>query len=430
MSRVYRASTVVTTEFGQRAPGRRRPRRFRLLLSAAVAVLLLGATLLVAAPLLNPLPLPTVAPMLPTSMTIPGDPPALPWPRSGQAAVSVDGLGALGTSGGAAAVPIASVTKVMTAYVVLTDHPLDVGEQGPKLTVSARQAAAYPQEQARGESLVRVTAGAVFTERQALQAVLLPSANNMARILAAWDAGSIDAFVRKMNAAAAQLGMSKTHYTDPSGLDPGTVSTAVDQVILARTAMTLPAFAEIVAQREATLPVAGKVKNYNTLVGRDGIVGVKTGSTDEAGGCLVWAAVVQVGSVELTIVGAVLGQPGAHTPEQLAAVFRASRSLVRAATAALGVHTIVQAGQAVAAVHGPIDTGTTISAEGQLDVIGWPGLVVQLKADIPPVPARLAAGAQQGRLTAVAGDRPPVETALRSGALAPPSTWSRLKARR
>ncbi|MFC4019255.1 D-alanyl-D-alanine carboxypeptidase family protein [Micromonospora sp. GCM10011542] len=395
-----------------------------------VAVLLLGAVLLVVAPLRHPLPLPTVAPVLPASMTIPGEPPALPWPRSGQAAVTVDGLGTLGTSGGTAAVPIASVTKVMTAYVVLTDHPLKVGEQGPTLTVSARQAAAYPQEQARGESLVRVTAGAVFTERQALQAVLLPSANNMARILAAWDAGSVDAFVAKMNATAAALGMSKTRYTDPSGLDPDTVSTAVDQVILARKAMALPAFAEIVAQREATLPVAGTVKNYNTLVGKDGVVGVKTGSTDEAGGCLVWAAVVRVGSVRLTIVGAVLGQPGAHTPEQLTAVFKASRSLVRAATAALDVQTVVRAGQAVAAVRGPIGTGTTISADGQLDVIGWPGMVVRLTADIPPVPARLAAGAEHGRLTAVAGDRPPVETALRSGALAPPSTWSRLKAHR
>jgi D-alanyl-D-alanine carboxypeptidase (penicillin-binding protein 5/6) len=423
---------VVTTDLGRQARSRhRRPRRFRPLLSGALALVLVGVTLLATAPLWRRLPLPTVELTLPTSVSIPGVLPTLPWPKSGQAAVSVDGLGALGTAGGTTAVPIASVAKVMTAYVILTDHPLDVGEQGPKLTVSASQAAAYPQERARGESLVPVTAGAVFTERQALQAVLLPSANNLARILAAWDAGSVAAFVAKMNATAAELGMSNTHYTDPAGLDPRSVSTAVDQVILAGKAMALPAFAEIVAQRKATLPVAGTVTNYNTLIGKDGVVGVKTGSTDEAGGCLVWAAVVKVGQMKLTIVGAVLGQPGANTPAQLAAVFQATRPLVRAATAALAVHTIVQAGQPVATVHGPIGTGTTINAVGQLDVIGWPGMAVRLSADIPQAPARLAAGAEHGRLTAVAGDGPQVDTALRSGAqLEPPSTWSRLKSYR
>jgi serine-type D-Ala-D-Ala carboxypeptidase (penicillin-binding protein 5/6) len=422
---------VVTTEYGQRTPDRRRPHRFRLLLSGAVALVLLGVTLLVTAPLWHSLPPPTVELTVPTSTTIPGAVPALPWPSSGQAAVSVQGLGALGTSGRTTAVPIASVTKVMTAYVVLTDHPLDAGEQGPTLTVSAQQAAAYPQEQARGESVVPVTAGAVFTQRQALQAVLLPSANNMSRILAAWDAGSADAFVAKMNATAAALGMSNTHYTDPSGLDPRSVSTAVDQVILARKAMALPAFAEIVAQPKATLPVAGTVTNYNTLVGQDGIVGVKTGSTDEAGGCLVWAAVVEVGSSKLTIVGAVLGQPGADTPAQLASVFTATRPLVRAAAAALAVHTVVQAGQPVATVRGPLGASTTMNVDGKLDVIGWSGMPIRLTADVPQVPARLPAGTEHGRLLAVASEGRQADTTLRSGAqLDPPSTWSRLKSRR
>ncbi|WP_446214759.1 D-alanyl-D-alanine carboxypeptidase family protein [Micromonospora sp. IBHARD004] len=419
-----------TVEFSRIPPAppvRRGRRRLPRVLSGLLALLLLGGALYAVTPLRHPLHNPTIELTLPASMTIPGTAPRLPWPRSGQAMISIDGLGTLGTSGGSKPLPIASVTKVMTAYVILTEHPLAVGEQGPELTVSAEQAAAYPAEKARGESLVEVRAGEVITERQALQAVLLPSANNMARILAAWDSGSVAAFVEKMNATADRLGMSGTHYTDPSGLDPDTVSTARDQVVLASKAMALPAFAEIVKQKRATLPVAGTVKNYNELVGRNGVVGIKTGSTDEAGGCLVFAAVVTVGGRKLTIVGAVLGQPGADTPVQLDRVFAVTRSLLRSTAAALAVHTLVEAGEQVATVRGPLGTGTTINAAEKVDVVGWPGLQVRIDARIPAVPSRIAAGAEHGKLTVTAGGKP-VGTALRTGTgMEPPSTWERIR---
>lgn len=406
----------------------RRGRRLPWVLAGLLTLLLLGGTLYAVAPLRHPLPAPTVELTLPGSMTIPGKAPRLPWPRTGQALVSVEGLGTLGTSGGSKPLPIGSVAKVMTAYVILTEHPLAVGEQGPELTISAEQAAAYPAELARGESLVKVQPGEVITERQALQALLLPSANNMARILAAWDSGSVAAFVEKMNATADKLGMSHTHYTDPSGLDPGTVSTARDQVILARKAMALPAFAEIVEQEEATLPVAGTVQNYNELVGRDGVVGIKTGSTDEAGGCLVFAAVVDVGGRTLMIIGAVLGQPGANTPIQLDRVFAVTRSLLRATAAALDVHTLVEAGEQVATVRGPLGTETTLTTAEKVEVVGWPGLTVRLDAQIPTVPPRIDADTEHGRLTVSAGDREPVGVPLRIGTgLEPPSTWERIR---
>ncbi|HEX5994880.1 MAG TPA: hypothetical protein VFY84_07030 [Jiangellales bacterium] len=426
---MYGPTEMQTVEFSRIPPVppvRRSRRRLPWLLGGLLALLLLCGSLYAVAPLRHPMPTPTVELTLPASMTIPGTAPRLPWPRSGQAMISVDGLGTLGTSGGSKSLPIASVTKVMTAYVILTEHPLAAGEQGPELTVSAEQAAAYPAEKARGESLVEVRAGEVITERQALQAVLLPSANNMARILAAWDSGTVAAFVEKMNAIADQLGMSATHYTDPSGLDPDTVSTARDQVILASKAMALPAFAEIVKQKQATLPVAGTVKNYNELVGRDGVVGIKTGSTDEAGGCLVFSAVANVGGRKLTIVGAVLGQPGANTPVQLDRVFAVTRALLRSTAAALTVHTLVEAGEQVATVRGPLGTGTTINAAEKVEVVGWPGLRLRLDAQIPAVPSRIASGAEHGQLTVNAGE--PVETALRTGnGLEPPSTWERIR---
>ena len=162
----------------------------------------------------------------------------------------------------------------------------------------------------RGESVVPIAAGEQLTERQALEALLLPSANNIAAVLAQWSAGSPGRFVARMNATARSLGMAHTRYTDPSGYDAATVSTAVDQVRIVDRAMRLPVFAGIVARPSATLPVAGTVHNTNALLGHDGFVGVKTGSDDAAGGCFAFRAIRSVDGKQTAITGVVLGQPG------------------------------------------------------------------------------------------------------------------------
>ena len=155
-----------------------------------------------------------------------------------------------------------------------------------------------------------IAAGERLTERQALEALLLPSANNIAAVLARWDAGSEGRFVVRMNATARWLGMTRTRYTDPSGYDDTTVSTAGDQVRVVERAMRLPVFARIVSTASATLPVAGTVHNTNTLLGREGFVGVKTGSDDAAGGCFAFRAIRRIDGRRTTITGVVLGQPG------------------------------------------------------------------------------------------------------------------------
>jgi serine-type D-Ala-D-Ala carboxypeptidase (penicillin-binding protein 5/6) len=194
--------------------------------------------------------------------------------------------------------------------VILHDHPLPANGSGPDIAVQPSEAAAYPAQARDGDSLVPVVAGETLTERQALEALLLPSADNMAWILARWDAGSQAAFVARMNATARRLGMTGTSYTDPSGLDPSTVSTATDQVRLGMAAMRVPALAAIVAMPTAVVPEAGLVRNYNTLLGQDGVVGLKTGSMQAAGGCVVIAAWRRTGARSTLIVAATFGQPG------------------------------------------------------------------------------------------------------------------------
>ncbi len=251
--------------------------------------------------------------------------PSTAWPARGQAAFVQTGQSDVQAGPNQHAAPIASVAKVMTAYLVLGDHPLRPGEAGPTITLTEADVADTDRRRRQQESVVSIAAGERLTERQALQALLLPSANNIAAVLARWDAGSADRFIARMNAAARSLGLAHTRYTDPSGFDEATVSTAADQVRLVDRAMRLPVFASIVATPSATLPVAGTVRNTNTLLGHNGFVGVKTGSTGAAGGCFAFRAIRRSDGKRTTITGVVLGQPG-H--DKIAAALVAADAMV------------------------------------------------------------------------------------------------------
>jgi serine-type D-Ala-D-Ala carboxypeptidase (penicillin-binding protein 5/6) len=235
--------------------------------------------------------------------------PGTVWPAYGQAAVQV-GRSQVQAGPNQHAAPIASLAKVMTAYLVLRDHPLRPGEDGPTIALTGADVADTDRRRRQHESIVSIAAGEQLTELEALHALLLPSANNIAAVLARWDAGSADRFVARMNGTARSLGMTHTRYTDPSGYDDATVSTAANQVRIVDRAMRLPVFASIVATPSATLPVAGTVHNTNTLLGHDGFVGVKTGSTAAAGGCFAFRAIRWIDGKQTTITGIVLGQPG------------------------------------------------------------------------------------------------------------------------
>ena len=250
--------------------------------------------------------------------------PSTVWPRYGQAALQI-GQSQIQAGPNQYAAAIASVAKVMTAYLVLRDHPLQVGQDGPTITLTEADIADTDRRAGQDESVVPISAGEQLTERQALQALLLPSANNIAAVLARWDAGSVNRFVARMNAAARSLGMSHTRYTDPSGYDDATVSTAAEQVRIVDRAMRLPVFASIVATPSATLPVAGTVHNTNTLLGQDGFVGVKTGSDDAAGGCFAFRAIRWIDGKQTTITGVVLGQSG---DDRIAAGLAAADAMV------------------------------------------------------------------------------------------------------
>lgn len=352
------------------------------------------------------IPAPTLRVLVAATARLPGPPPSLAWPAGGEAALAWgDGVG-IGSSGPDTPVPIASIAKVMTAYLVLRDHPLRVGAQGPVLTITAAEATNLAVRRAEHQSILAVRAGESFTEFQALQALLLPSADNMAAALARLDAGTRSAFVAKMNAEAAILGMSHTHFADPSGFDPASVSDASDLLVLARAAMAVPAFAALVGERSATIPGVASFANYNSLVGTLGFTGIKTGSTGAAGQALLFSVQRTVDGRAVTVLGDVLEQ---HGPGVVTAAADAARTLADSVYSSLAERTVLRIGTAVAAVTRAGRTAV-LAAGRTLQVLGIGGGTVDLEvAERNPQQVRVRASDALGSSTVELSGRVPPE---------------------
>jgi D-alanyl-D-alanine carboxypeptidase (penicillin-binding protein 5/6) len=288
---------------------------------------------------------------------------------------------------------MASTAKMMTALIVLEDRPLAVGQPGPVITVTPTDVATFRAERNQNESVLPVAVGEQLSEYQLLQGLLLPSASNYADILARWDLGDVSTFVNRMNARAAALGMSATHYVDVSGFSPLSVSIPSELVTLARTAMSQPVFAEVVAQPQATLPVAGVVHNLDTLLGQGGVVGIKTGHTDEAGGCFVVAAGLTIDGASARIYGAVMGQPNA-----LAGAFAATSTMLHALSPALHLRSVVHRNDVIARYRTPWDEAGAIVADQSVAWVLLDGTMVSRRVALDELPASLPSGSRVGTL--------------------------------
>ncbi|MCY0926693.1 D-alanyl-D-alanine carboxypeptidase [Streptomyces sp. H27-H1] len=395
-------------------PGRTVARRFRIW----VPPLLLLVAVLAVVQALRPLPdAALTSGNAASAVTLDGrfD---VPWPEKGQAAVRVGGAGDVGTFGEQKPVPTASVAKVMTAYVILKGHPLKKDEAGPRIEVDAKAVADGTSEsESRIEGL---TAGTRFSQQEMLKMLMIPSGNNIARLLARWDTGSASeaAFVEKMNAEAQALGMTSTTYTDPSGLDAKTVSTAVDQLKLAEEVMKLDAFRGIVQMAGATVPGLPKQlinNNGSLLVSKLSIRGIKTGSSSAAGGALMWAAYKTVGDKTPLLLGTMLDQHVTGSDpsgsNSLILVKDNSKKIIEAVRAALTSAVAVKKGQVVGYVDDGLGTRTPVVATRDTAVVALPGQRIELSLAVGEkgLPAQARAGTEIGVLTI--GTGPGAQTA-------------------
>src|SRR5437867_2571403 len=240
--------------------------RVRLVVALLLVLVALGAF-----NYLRPIPAISPAHLLRTSDVVPGAPPGLPWPSRGSAAVGVSGLGLLASSGNAQTFPAASVTKVMTALVILADKPLKSNEGGPTVTLTGADVQSYQADLAGGQSVAKVEVGEQLSELQLVQGMLIPSANNYAESAARWDAGSLGAFIARMNDRAAKLKLAHTKFADVSGASPASVSTPADLLALGMEAMRDPVFAEIVAGNEAVATYTTPWGAQSDLVSADDV---------------------------------------------------------------------------------------------------------------------------------------------------------------
>jgi D-alanyl-D-alanine carboxypeptidase (penicillin-binding protein 5/6) len=263
-----------------------------------------------------------------------------------------------------------------------------------------------PATGGRGQSVVQVAAGEKLTERQAPEAMLVPSGNNIAWMLARWDACSQPAFVAKMNARARLLRLRSTRYADASGADPATVSTASDQFRLTVRALQIPAFRQILAMPQVMLPVVGVAYNVNAGLGHDGIVGVKTGSTSAAGGCLAFAAIRTVAGGQPTIVSVVLGVPATPVqPSELGGVITAAENLLASIGGDLEHAEVIRPGAVLGTVSSAWTAGPAAVAATGVAVTGWPGTPVTISVTPRPLAHAIGQGQPVAQATVTTGSQ-------------------------
>lgn len=322
---------------------------------------------------------------------------SVPFPNQGQVAIGEQSLGPVAETPHQEPVAIASLTKMMTAYLLLQARPLKVGEDGPISTLTATDVAEYEKCKANGYSLIKVTAGEKLTERQQLEALLLPSADNIATLIAKELAGSEANFVEKMNETAQSLGMKQTTYADASGVNPATVSTAHDQILLAQAVMQIRVFRDVVRMPQADLPVAGRVYNVNFMVGKQGITGIKTGSTLAAGSCFVGSYPVTIDGTPRLMLCAVLGQRSLHE------AITSNTNLLHGVAPQFKNYQVPVPSDGLAQLTTAWKQTANLKPSQPLHVFGYPGMPITLSAKLTQGTLPIPAGQKVAVLTAAAG---------------------------
>lgn len=391
-------------------------------MALTVGLVVVAVVAFVAVQLVRPVPAPTLSGTAAPTVRVPGSLGNLPLPPGAETSIAVSGAGSLMSTSAEQPTPIASVTKLMSTLLILRDHPLAPGAAGPTITVTPTDVAQYQRERAAQDSVVAVTAGERLTERQALEAALIPSADNVIELLARWDAGSRAAFVAKMNAEAHRLGLASTHYVGPSGVDPGSRSTARDEARVAQIVMANRTLAQIVSMPQVVLPVAGLQYNVDGDLGKDGIVGVKTGWVPAGGASFVFAARREVAGSRRLVIGAIVGEK--QTPA-LPTVLDYGRRLARAVGSRLEVVPVVRAGARVGAVQTGTGSSVPVVATSTVKLLAWPG--AQVHETLQPehhLTLPLAARARVGSLVVrLGGEHRTIPVEVASAAAAPSLSW-------
>ena len=346
--------------------------------------------------------------------------PELIFPGYGATAIGAVGWdGSLAVSGSSDALPIASISKVITSLVVLEAHPLAVGEEGPTITTTANDVKLFHSYLARNGKVEPVRSGLVLSQHQLLQLTLVASANNYTATLVNWAFGSEEAYVAAARTWLDAHGLTSTFMSDATGMSPDNRATATDLIELAKIALADPLVSQIVSTGHISIPSVGEIDNTNDLLGLDGVRGIKTGTLDEAGACLLFAADYLIGSETVTVVGVMLG--GVDHPS----LDKDIQALL--ATAQLGFHqvTLVSTGDTVASFTSDWGDTSPVVATADSSVVVWSDTPISRSVEVRPV-TLATAGTDVGKLTFTVGTRSfevPIELVT---TIDDPGAWWRL----
>ncbi|WP_206535723.1 D-alanyl-D-alanine carboxypeptidase [Microbacterium sp. 4R-513] len=404
---------VVDADLLARAP-RRSPWRAGVLVPIAIILFLFGGY---AATTLW-WPLTAVAPTIeavavepvPSAVTTPA------WPVEGSGAVAVAGFdGVIASTQDAA--PIASITKVVTALLVLDEMPLALGEQGPEFRFTSSDRSAYWGYRNRGESSLDVPVGGTLTEYQLLEGMLIGSANNYADRLASnlWPSDAV--YASAANSWLTAHGVPGVTIAEPTGFDKRNTASAAALIPLAQKALANPVIAEIVAKAEVDLPGAGHVENTNNLLADAGVIGVKTGSLDDFN--LLAAKNITVGDTPVRLYASVLGQPDD------AGRVEATRALFTQLETELQVEPSVNVGTTVGTVDTAWGDHVDVVTDADASVVLWNGAAGTVTTDLD-----LGDDRDAGDIVGTLNVKGPVNSASVDVSLSddidPPSPWWRL----
>ncbi len=363
----------------QSYPGRMAGRERNRVVAVVVAVVIVALAVYGPVALLAPLP-PTAGETAQlASESSPTSPPVLPGAGSSAVTLSANDVPVAG--GASDALPMAAIAKVITALVVLDQAPLQPGRAGPNIPVTADDYASYAKFQAQGTRAIRVVTGDRWSEREALQAMLIASSNNHAEMVARWAFGSLDNYLTAARAWLTENDLDSAVVVDPTGLSEESVASGSDLAQIAALAMADPFIAETVTTGQVVTTRGGVFDNTISYQAASGVIGISRSYTDEAGVCLLFAvpvtldpstvasastgAVGDAASPQVTVYGAIVGEP---SYDDLDADFAA---LVASLPGAIGTHVLVAQGAVVGTYTTPWGSKANAVARDGVSVVGF-----------------------------------------------------------
>ena len=312
---------------------------------------------------------------------------------------------------------LASITKVITALVVLDTYPIEEGASGASITLTAADSALPARYRAMNGTIAPAPAGTVVTQRQVIDLMMVASANNYAETLAVWAFGSMGGYLDAARAWLSDHELDAITVGDATGFSLENTGTPRELIELARIALDNEVIASAAALPSVTVPGVGTFETTNLALGIAGVTGLKTGTLDGVGANLLFSSTVAVADETTTLVGVVLGL------DDQEAVAAAVQSLVTSVADDFFTITLVEPGTTVATYASPWGDVARLVTDVSEPVLVWGDVSTRAIVDAPPY---VVGGDQLPLATVVVevgGRRESIPLRWQGSLSAPPLLW-------